>query len=78
MSADWGGGYYSPGQTQRSLINRLIMRSGGYDEESGVSLDLPSDSVWGYRDSVSNGVTVRVLGMSAVGQAACKRNPGSY
>ena len=78
LPADWGGGYYLPDLTQRSLINRLIMCSGGYDEESGPSLDLPSGAVWGYRDAASNGVPVRVLGMSAVGQAACARTPGSY
>ena len=81
IPADWGGGYYPPGQTQRSLINRLIMRSGGYNEETtGLSLDLPRGSVWGYHNMVSNGVPVRVrvLGLSACGQGACTKTPGSH
>ena len=81
MSSDWGGGYYAPGQTQRGLINRIIMSSGGYnEEETGASLDLPAGSVWGYHNTVSNGVPVRVRvpGLSACGQAACTKTPGSY
>jgi len=30
---DWGGGYYQPGLTQRSLVTRLIMRSGGFSPD---------------------------------------------
>ena len=57
------------------------MKSGGYnEEETGASLDLPMGSVWGYHNTVSNGVPVRirVLGLSACGQDACTKTPGSY
>ena len=81
IPADWGGGYYPPGLTQRELINRLVMSSGGYNEEiTGEPRDLPLGSVWGYHNMVSNGVPVRVrvLGLSACGQAACTKTPGSH
>jgi hypothetical protein len=81
LPSDWGGGYYPPGLTQRELINRLVMSSGGYNEEiTGEPRDLPLGPVWGYHNMVSNGVPVRVrvLGLSACGQAACTKTPGSH
>jgi hypothetical protein len=78
ISADWGGGYYAPDLSQRELVDRLIMRSGGYNDPSpALSIDLPSGSVFGYHDSMSNGVPTRVLGPAAVGQDSCTGTPGS-
>jgi len=78
LPMDWGGGYYPPGLTQRELINRLVMKSGGWAEAPSDAFDLPMGPVWGYHDMVSNGVPVRVLGLSACGQAACTKTPGSH
>jgi len=79
IPSDWGGGYYLPGLTQRSLVTRLIMRSGRFGPEPPLSqgVCLPRGTVCGWRDQDTNG-NVRVLGQAGVGRSSVRRSPGSY
>jgi hypothetical protein len=78
IPADWGGGYYPPGLTQRELITRLLMRGGGFGPEPSLSgsIYLPRGTVYGWR--YAEGDSVRTLGNVGVGLSAIRRNPGSY
>ncbi len=78
IPADWGGGYYPPGLTQRELITRLIMRGERFGPEPpfSVSVCLPRGTVYGWQNA--GGGTGRTLGNAGVGQSAVRRNPGSY
>ena len=80
LPADWGGGYYPPSLTQREAVARLIMRSGGINEDNAISrFDLPSGSVFGWKHSVpSDGTSPKTLGLSGVGQSSCQTLNGSY
>jgi len=78
IPADWCGGYYPPGLTQRSLITRLLMRGGAFGPEPPVSegICLPRGTVYGWRHA--GGGNVRTLGNAGVGLSAIQRNPGSH
>ena len=75
---DWGGGYYQPGLTQRSLVTRLIMRSGGFspDPPHTYSVCLPRGPVYGWR--YADGASTKTLGHAGVGRSSVRRSPGSY
>ena len=79
LPSDWGGGYYPPELTQRELVGRLAMRSGGVgnDPPQSQSRDLPGGTVFGWRHT-GDGASPKTLGQSGVGQSAIQRNPGSY
>ena len=80
LPSDWGGGYYPPGLTQRELVGRLIMRSGGIMPIDHASCrDLPTGTVYGWKHSVSgDGSSPKTLGHTGVGQSAVIRYPGSF
>ena len=77
LPSDWGGGYYPPNLTQRELVSRLIMRSGGIDGiDTAPRRDLPTGTVFGWRH-IGDGASPITLDQAGVGQSAIQRNPGS-
>jgi len=80
LPSDWGGGYYPPTLTQRELIGRLIMRSGGEEGvDTATPRDLPSGTIYGWKHSIpTDGTSPMVLGQASVGQSAAQRTPESY
>jgi hypothetical protein len=81
LPSDWGGGYYPPDLTQRALAGRLIMRSGGTEEDPDPlwRRDLPSGTVYGWRHSIpADPASPKTLGQAGVGQSAVQNNPGSF
>ncbi len=80
IPSDWGGGYYPPDLTQRELVGRLIMRSGGIDGADTASrLDLPIGAVFGWKHiNPADGLSPKTFGQAGVGQNVIQRNPGSY
>ncbi len=80
VPSDWGGGYYPPDLTQRELVGRLIMRSGGIDGADTASRwDLPVGTVFGWRHvNPADGSSPKTLDQAGVGQSVIQRNPGSF
>ena len=80
LPSDWGGGYYPPALTQRALVGRLIMRSGGQGEiDTEPRRDLPSGTVYGWRHSIpADPTSPKTLGQAGVGQSAVQNNPRSF
>jgi hypothetical protein len=78
--SDWGGGYYPPDLTQRELVSRLIMRSGGIDGiDTASRWDLPTGTVFGWRHiNPADGSSPKTLDQAGVGQSVIQRNPGSF
>jgi len=77
IPSDWGGGYYAPDLTQRNLVGRLIMRSGGIIEiDTAFPRDLPTGTVWGWRHSTpTDPSSLITLGPAGVGQSSIQNNP---
>jgi hypothetical protein len=76
---DWGGGYYPPGLTQRELVSRLLMRSGGVGEiDTADRRDLPAGTVYGWKHAFGNGNAPLILGPANIGQNAIQGTPGSF
>ena len=81
IPSDWGGGYYPPDLTQRELVGKLIMRSGGTEEDPDPSQrrDLPSGTVYGWKHSDPNDNTSpKILDQAGVGQSAIQNTPRSF
>ena len=80
LPSDWGGGYYPPGMTQRALVGRLIMRSGGQGEiDTEPRRDLPSGTVYGWKLSDPDDPSgPKTLGHASVGQSSIQQTPRSY
>ena len=79
LPADWGGGYYPSDLTQRELVGKLIMRSGGTEEDPDPSQrrDLPSGTVFGWKHT-GDWASPKELGPAGVGQSSIQQTPRSY
>ncbi|MEI6647734.1 MAG: hypothetical protein WCP12_16985 [bacterium] len=80
IPCDWGGGYYTSDLTQRALVGRLIMRSGG---EEGIDTaprrDLPSGTIYGWKlINPADASSPKTLGQASVGQSSIQQTPRNY
>jgi hypothetical protein len=81
LPTDWGGGYYPPNLTQRELVGKLIMRSGGTEEDPAPSerRDLPSGTIYGWKlANPSDASSPKTLGQAGVGQSSIQNTPRSF
>jgi len=80
LPSDWGGGYYALGMTQRELVARLIMRSGGINGiDTASPRDLPVGTVFGWRHSIpGDSSSPMVLDQAGVGQSSIQNTPRSF
>jgi len=80
IPSDWGGGYYTSDLTQRELVGRLIMRSGGEEEiDTAPRRDLPSGTIYGWKQSIPNDSTSpKILDQAGVGQSSIQQTPRNY
>jgi len=77
LPSDWCGGYYGPGLMQKFVIARLIMSPGGYANVPLPRADIPTGSVWGYRNHSTPDDPSSELELRNVGQSFCHQNPVS-
>ncbi len=77
LPADWGVGYYMPGQMQKFVVASLIMSPGGYGNVPLPRADVPSGWVWGYREFSTQGNPSDELELRNVGLAGNHQNPVS-
>ena len=77
LPSDWCGGYYEPGLMQKFVVARLIMSPGGYTNMPLPRADIPSGSVWGYRNFSTTGDPSDELELRNVGLSGCHQNPVS-
>ncbi len=77
LPSDWCGGYYEPGLMQKFVVARLIMSPTGYGNVPLPRADIPSGSVWGYRNFSTTGDPADELELRNVGLSGCHQNPVS-